>query len=85
MSLPLKITSRQAFETVEGFTHASSVIAEVSCREAVLGMSTRWVVPLNESAPLNLPEVVQVAPTIEPVLLLPEASVTVVPEPWSKE
>ena len=58
----------------------------MSCREDELGMSTRELVPLNESAPLNLPAVVHgVVPTIEPVLLLPEASVTAVPEPWSKE
>ena len=70
---------------VEGFTQASSVIAELSCREAALGMFTRWLVPLNASAPPYLPEVVQVAPARVPVLLVPEASGTVVPDPWSKE
>ena len=70
---------------VVGFTHASSVIAVVSCREAALGTSTREEVPLNDSAPLILPEPVHVAPTSVPVLLLPEASVTVVPAPSSNE
>ena len=86
MSLPFSITSRHLLVTVEGFTQASRVIAALSCREEELGMFTRELVPLNDKAPLNLPAVVHsVVPTIEPVLLLPEASVTLVPEPWSKE
>ena len=43
---------------VEGFTHASSVIAVVSCSEAELGMLTRALVPLNDKRTVDLPAVV---------------------------
>jgi hypothetical protein len=54
------------------------------CSEAESGMLTRALVPLKESAFPYLPLVVQVAPLIVPVLALPDASTTVVPEPSSK-
>ena len=66
-------------------TQASSVIPVVSCNDAELGMLTRAFVPLNTSALPNRPAVVQVAPLSVPVLLLPDESATVVPEPWLKE
>src|SRR5579872_2082746 len=79
------MTSRQALLTVDGFTQASRVMALVKCREAESGMVTRAVVPLKTRALPYLPVAVQVAFEIVPVLPLPEASVTVVPEPSSKE
>ena len=48
------------------------------------GTDTRAVLPLKTSAPPYLPAVVHVAPLSVPVLLLPEASRTVVPIPASK-
>ena len=47
-------------------------------------MVTCAFVPLKTSALPNLPAVVHVAPLIVPVLLFPEASVTVVPLPSLK-
>ena len=47
-------------------------------------MLTMLLVPLNDSALPYLPEVVQVALESVPVLLLPEASLVVVPVPSSK-
>src|SRR5689334_17978321 len=67
--------------TVEGLTHASSVIPVDSCSEAALGIVTSAFVPLNCNAPPYLPDVTRVAFVIVPVWPLPDASVTVVPEP----
>src|SRR3954447_7780940 len=71
--------------TEAGLTHASSVIPELSCSEAEFGTSTRAFVPLNESAPPYLPDVVRVELTRLPALPLPELSVTVEPEGSSNE
>ncbi len=83
MSLPFSITSRQALETVAGFTQASRVMPELSCSELELGMLTRLEVPLNDSADPYLPLLDQVALLIVPVLLFPDVSATVVPDPAS--
>src|SRR5215813_9804878 len=69
--------------TAEGLTHASSVIPLDSCSEAALGTVTTAFVPLNDSALPYLPDVAQVAPVIVPVFPLPDASVTIVPDPSS--
>src|SRR5262245_58924941 len=52
--------------------------------EAESEIVTRLLVPLNESAPPNLPPFVQVAFTREPSFPLPDASPAVVPLPSSK-
>ena len=70
--------------TVEGLTHASSVIPLERCSEAASGTVTSALVPLNCSALPYLPVAAQVAPVIVPVLPFPDASATVVPEPSSK-
>src|ERR1700744_2984454 len=75
------MTSRQLAFTVDGLTHASSVIPLESCSEAELGIVTTELVPLNDSASPNLPAVDHVALLMVPLFPLPEASVTVVPEP----
>jgi hypothetical protein len=49
-----------------------------------LAIVTRLEEPLNDNAEPYLPALDQVAPAIVPPLPLPEASVTVVPEPSSK-
>src|SRR5690348_3448320 len=69
--------------TVEGLTHASSVIPVDSCSEAALGIETNAFVPLNCSALPYLPVAAQAAFVIVPVFPLPDASVTVVPDPSS--
>ena len=69
--------------TVDGLTHASSVIPVVRCSEAASGIVTSAFVPLNCSALPNLPVVAQVAFAIVPLLPFPDASVTVVPDPSS--
>jgi hypothetical protein len=61
------MTSRHALVTVDGLTHASSVIAVVRCREVVSGTLMNAELPLNESAPPYLPVVVQVAFEMVPV------------------
>src|SRR4030095_6140788 len=78
------MTSRQLLLTVEGLTHASSVIAVVSRTKAESVMVTRAEVPLNTRAVPKRPAVVQVAPLMVPVLPLPDRSVTVVPVPSLK-
>src|SRR5262249_38226018 len=75
------MTSRHTLFVADGFTQASNVIAVVRCNAAASGMLTRALVPLNDSAPPDLPAVVQVAPEIVPVRLLGELSPTVVPLP----
>src|SRR6516164_1187773 len=67
----------------EGLTHASSVIPVDRCSEAASGIVTSELVPLNCSAPPYLPDVTQVAFVIVPLFPLPDASLTVVPEPSS--
>jgi hypothetical protein len=67
-----------------GYTHASSVIAVVRRSDAESATLTMLLVPLNVSALPYLPDVVQVALESVPVLLLPEASLVVVPVPSSK-
>ena len=84
MSLPFSITSRQALETVAGSTQASRVIPLESCSELELAIVTRLEEPLNDNADPYLPALDQVAPEIVPPLPLPEASLTVVPDPSSK-
>ena len=69
--------------TVEGLTHASSVIPLDRCSEAESGIVTSALVPLNCSALPYFPDVVQVAFAIVPLLPFPDASVTVVPDPSS--
>ncbi len=68
----------------DGLTHASSVSVDESCKELEFGTLTRAFVPLNESAPSNLPRPDHVVFATVPVLPLPEASETVVPAPSLK-
>ena len=75
------MTSRHLLLTLEGFTHASKVMADVSRNEGESFTVTRALVPLKDRALPYLPEVLQVAPLIVPVLLLPDRSATVVPLP----
>src|SRR5688500_9513220 len=49
------------------------------------GMSTRSLTPSNDSAPLNLPSAVQVAPEIAPWLPEPDESEALTPEPASSD
>src|SRR6185503_17080457 len=56
----------------------------VSPSEAEFATVTRALVPLNISELPDLPDVLQVAPLIVPLLLLPEISLTVVPAPSLK-
>src|SRR6185295_3154517 len=79
-----RITVRQ-LARADGFTQASSVIAVVRCNDAASGTFTLADVPLNVSAPPNLPAVDQVAAEIVPVLLLPDASAVETPVPALKE
>src|SRR4051794_35434364 len=79
------MTSRHALVTAVGFTHASSVIALVSCSGVEFGTVTRELVPLKETAPLYFPAGVRVTFASVPVLPFPDASVTVVPDVSSKE
>src|SRR5262249_45014756 len=76
------MTSRHLALTVEGLTHASSVIALDRCTEAAWGMVISALVPLNCNALPYLPEA-HVAFVIVPLLPLPDTSVTVVPDPSS--
>jgi hypothetical protein len=80
----LSTTARHPVGVVVGYTQASSVIPVVNCSDADEGTVTTAFVPLNTSALPNFPAVVHVAPLIVPVLLLPEASATVVPAPSAK-
>src|SRR6266403_2269433 len=66
---------------VVGYTHASNVIPLVNCSEAALLMVTSALVPLKLKALPYLPDAVQVAPLIVPLLALPDTSVTTVPLP----
>src|SRR5258706_14502960 len=71
--------ARQPVGATLGHTHASSVIAFVRSSDAESGTVTRALVPLKLSALPNLPERVRVAAVMVPVLVLPDASVTVDP------
>src|SRR5262245_64689778 len=77
------MTSCQPLVTDVGRTHASKVIAVVSCSAAALGTVTNADVPLNDSAPPFFPVGVHVAFTSVPVRPFPEASPVVVPLPSS--
>src|SRR5258708_26510317 len=77
------MTSRQLESTVEGLTHASSVIPLVRCSDAASGIVTSALVPLNCNALPYLPDVDHVAFVIVPLFPFPDASVTVVPDPSS--
>ena len=77
----MSITARHPVGATVGYTHASSVIAAVSPSDAEFGTVTLALVPLNTSAFPYRPAVVHVAPLSVPVLLFPDASMTVVPEP----
>ena len=57
----------------------------LNCNELLLGMFTRALVPLNDNAPPYLPDAVQVAFEIVPLLPFPDESPTVVPDPSSNE
>src|SRR4051794_37100168 len=77
------MTSRHALLTVEGFTHASSVIPVVRWSAATSPTVTLAVLPLNCSARPNFAVVAQAALTRLPVRLLPDASAVVGPDPSS--
>src|SRR6476660_6577145 len=77
------MTSRHLLVTVAGLTQASSVMPVERWRAAASGTLTRVLEPLNDTAPPNLPELLHFALTSLPVLLLPEASAVVVPDPSS--
>src|SRR5438094_2945257 len=66
---------------VVGYTHASNVIPLVNCSEAALLTVTSALVPLKLKALPYLPDAVQVAPLIVPLLPLPDTSATTVPLP----
>src|SRR5262245_52619788 len=74
-------TLREALEAAVGKTHASRVAPTVRFSEGEWGTVTKPA-PLNASALPTLPWVLHVTPLPSvPVLLLPETSATVVPEP----
>ena len=76
-------TVRQALSVV-GRTQASIVSPLVRSSEAESGISTRLVLPLKDRAEPYLPEALQVALLIVPLLLLPDTSLTTVPVPSLK-
>ena len=57
----------------------------LSCSELLLGMFTRALVPLNDNAPPYLPDAVQVAFEIVPLLPFPDESWSTVPAPSLNE
>src|SRR5215471_21601285 len=77
------MTSRQFPLTVDGLTHASSVMPLDSCNDAEFGTVTTELEPLNCNALPNLPVVAHVVLAAVPLLPLPDASVTEVPDPSS--
>src|SRR6476646_901044 len=79
------MTSRHAGVTVDGLTQASSVMPLVRCSDVESGIVTRELVPLNDSAPPNLPAVDQVVFETVPLFPFPDESATVAPEPSLKE
>ena len=78
-------TVRHSDPVLVGFTQASRVIFWVRSREAASATVTMSLTPSNDSEPPNLPFGDHVAPEIEPLLPLPEASRSVVPLPASNE
>ena len=58
--------------TVDGFTHASSVIPVDRCSDAASGTVTSAFDPLKQSALPNFPALDQVAPLTAPVLPFPD-------------
>src|SRR5919198_4673317 len=68
---------------VTGLTHASSVMPEVRCSEALSATFTR-APPENDSALPNFPLVDHSALLSEPVLPFPDWSAVVAPEPSSR-
>ena len=78
----LRTTVRQSPRAL-GRTHASSVMPEVSRRDALSLTFTR-AEPLNDSALLNLPAVDHTVLLRLPPLPLPDWSAVVVPVPSSK-
>src|SRR5215510_7680915 len=78
-------TVRQLVPSALGLTQASSVIPVVRSSDAESGTLTIAFVPLKLKAPPYLPLVLQVALAIVPLLLLPETSGRLEPDPWSKE
>ena len=76
---------RQLEPALVGFTQASKVIFWVTSSEALSATVTMSSTPSNDSEPPNLPFGAQVAPEMEPLLPLPEASRSVVPLPASNE
>jgi hypothetical protein len=73
------ITSRQAEPTVEGRTHASSVMPVDNRSDGASGTRTRAFEPLNDSAFPKRPDAVRVAFTSVPGLPVPEESVALEP------
>src|SRR5580658_10740772 len=71
--------------TTVGYTQASIVMPVLRSSEGASGIVMSEFVPLNTRAFPYLPDVVQVALVIVPVLPFPERSLTVVPVPSSKE
>ena len=74
------MTSRQALLTAVGSTQASSVMAVVRRSEAASATVTSELAPLKSSAWPYRPVDAQVVPAAVPVLPLPDASTTVVPD-----
>src|SRR3954451_16298696 len=77
------MTSRQ-FPRVLGLTQASRVIPVVKSSEAASLIRTDALEPLNARALPKRPAELQVAPLSEPLLALPEVSLTAGPVPSSK-
>src|SRR4051812_36262325 len=77
------ITVRQPV-AADGLTQASSVIPLVRSSDAASATVTHALVPLNESAPPNLPAAAHVALEIVPVLPCPGGSVVWTPAPSLK-
>jgi hypothetical protein len=69
--------------TVDGFTHASSVIARLSWSEALSGTVTRELPPSKLSASPYLPALTRLVFTAVPEFPFPDASATVDPDPSS--
>src|SRR5436309_2515856 len=77
------MTSRQLLLTVEGLTHASSVIPLDRCNDAASETVTSELVPLNCNALPYLPDEAQVAFASAPLFPFPDPSLTVDPDPSS--
>src|SRR4051812_21292760 len=73
----------QSVLAAAGLTHASSVMPFVRCKSALSATVTQALLPLNDSALPNFPEVVQVALARVPFRPWPDTSPAVVPVPSS--